>query len=42
MLTFGKKISMLRKEKGWFQTEIAKILNTSKDEIKNRRTYAVK
>jgi len=29
MMTFGKKISMLRKEKGWSQTELAKKLNTS-------------
>jgi len=29
MLTFGKKISMLCKEKGWSQTELAKKLNTS-------------
>ena len=49
-MTFGMKISMLRKEKGWSQTELAKNLNTSvsvisryeRGEIKNRRTYAVK
>lgn len=29
MMTFGKKISMLRKEKGWLQIELAKKLNTS-------------
>ncbi len=29
MMTFGKKISMLRKEKGWSQTELAKKHNTS-------------
>jgi transcriptional regulator with XRE-family HTH domain len=28
-MTFGKKISMLCKEKGWSQTELAKKLNTS-------------
>ncbi len=28
-MTFGKKISMLRKEKAWSQTELAKKLNTS-------------
>lgn len=49
-MTFGMKISMFRKEKGWSQTELAKNLTTSvsvisryeRNEIKNRRTYAVK
>jgi transcriptional regulator with XRE-family HTH domain len=29
MITFGKKIGLLRKEKGWSQTELAGQLNTS-------------
>ena len=29
MLNIGSKISLLRKEKGWSQTELAKKLNTS-------------
>jgi len=29
MITFGKKISLLRKDKGWSQTELATQLNTS-------------
>jgi transcriptional regulator with XRE-family HTH domain len=29
MITFGNKIAMLRKEKGWSQTELSKKLNTS-------------
>ena len=29
MISFGKKIAMLRKENAWSQTELAKKLNTS-------------
>lgn len=29
MISFGKKIAMLRKDKAWSQTELAKKLNTS-------------